>query len=77
MDKDPGIQPIGVGEVRSAANHWENISAFLKEELKEAAVPLQVCGGHFAGAEAVIHAMSEVFVEEETDGILMQAMLLT
>ena len=49
----------------------KTVSAFLKEELKEAACPLQVCAGHSAGAEAAIHAMSEVFTEEETDGILL------
>lgn len=49
----------------------KTVSAFLKEELKEAAGPLQVCAGHSAGAEAAIHAMSEVFIEEETDGILL------
>ena len=49
----------------------ETVSAFLKEELKEAAGPLQVCAGHSAGAEAAIHAMSEVFIEEETGGILL------
>ena len=47
------------------------VSGFLKEEIKEAAGPLQVCAGHNAGAEAVIHAMSQVFEEEGTDGILL------
>ena len=49
----------------------KTVSAFLEEELKEAACPLQVCAGHSAGAEAAIHAVSEVFTEEETDGILL------
>ena len=43
----------------------------MKEEIKEAAGPLQVCAGPSAGSEAAIHAMSEVFVEEVTDGILL------
>ena len=47
----------------------KTVSGFLKEEIKEAAGPLQVCAGHNAGAEAAIHAMSQVFVEEGTDGI--------
>ena len=34
-------------------------------------LPLQVCAGHNAGEEAAIHAMSQVFVEEGTDGILL------
>ena len=44
---------------------------FLKEEIKEAAGSLQVCSGRSAGSEASIHAMSQVFVEERTDGILL------
>ena len=43
----------------------------MKEEIKEAAGPLQVCADHSAGSEAAIHAMSQVFVEEGTDGILL------
>ena len=43
----------------------------MKEEIKEAAGPLQVCAGHSAGSEAAIHAMSQVFEEERTDGILL------
>ena len=34
------------------------VSGFLKEEIKEAAGPQQVCAGHNEGAEAAIHAMS-------------------
>ena len=49
----------------------KTVSGFLKEEIKEAAGPLQVSAGHNAGAEAAIHAMSQVFVEEGTDGILL------
>ena len=47
----------------------KTVSGFLKEEIKEAAGPLQFCAGHNAG-EAAIYAMSEVFDEEGTDGIL-------
>ena len=68
--KNPGIRPIGVGEVR----RWivgKTIAGFLKEEIKEAAGPLQVCAGPSAGSEAAIHAMSQVFVKEEIDCILL------
>ena len=47
----------------------KTVAGFLKEEIKEAAGPLQVCAGHSAGSEAAIHAMSQVLEEEETDGI--------
>lgn len=70
LDKNPGIRPIGVGEVLRRII-GKTVSAFFKEEIKEAAGPLQVCAGYTAGAEAAIHAMNEVFMEEETDGILL------
>ena len=70
LDKNPGIRPIGVGEVlRRIAR--KTVSGFLKEEIKEAAGPLQVCAGHNAGVEAAIHAMRQVPVAEGTDGILL------
>ena len=70
LHKNPGIRPVGVGEVlrRIVGN---TIAGFLKEEIKEAAAPLQVCAGHSTGSEAAIHAMSQVFGEEGTDGILL------
>ena len=39
---------------RPEANSGENGQRPLKEEIKEAAGPPQVCAGHNAGAEAVI-----------------------
>ena len=36
----------------------------LKQDLKEAAGPIQVCAGHEAGAEAAIHAMQSIFDED-------------
>ena len=51
----------------------KTISTFLKEEIKLAAGPLQVCAGHSAGAEAAIyiHAMAQIFDDDGTDGILL------
>jgi len=70
LDKNPGVRPIGIGEVLRRII-GKTVSAFLKEEIKESAGPLQVCAGYNAGAEAAIHAMGEIFIEEETDGVLL------
>ena len=70
LDKNPGIPPNGDGEVLSRIV-GKTIAGFLKEEITEAARPLQVCAGYSAGSEATIHAISQVFVEEGTDGILL------
>ena len=69
--KISGIRSIGVGEVLRRIV-VKTIAGFLKKEIKEAAGPLQVCADHSAGSEAAIHAMSQVFVEEGTDGILLK-----
>ncbi len=42
-----------------------------KQDFKEATGPIQVCAGHEAGAEAAIHAMQQVWEEENTEGILL------
>ena len=42
-----------------------------KGKIREAAGHLQTCVGHTAGAEAAIHSMRNVFMEEETDEILL------
>ena len=48
-------RPIGVGEVLRRIV-GKTIAGFLKEEIKEAAGPLQVFAGHSAGSEAATHA---------------------
>ena len=70
LDKDPGIRPIGIGEVlRRVIGKivvWQ-----LKEDIKEAAGPLQTCAAHLAGAETAIHAMQKIFNDDNTDTILL------
>ena len=70
LDKNPGIRPIGVGKVLRRIV-GKTIAGFLKEEIKDAAGPLQVCASHSAGSEAAIDAMSQVFEEEGIDGTLL------
>ena len=59
LDKNPGIRPVGVGEVLRRIV-GKTIAGFLKEEIKEAAGLHQVFAGHSAGSEAAIHAESSV-----------------
>ena len=68
--KTKGSAGPSVGEVLRRII-GKTTTLLLKEEVKSAAGPLQVCAGHSAGAEAAIHTMSQVFDEEETDGILL------
>ena len=70
LDKNPGLRPIGVGEVLrriiGKAVAWS-----LSMKIKEAAGPLQTCAGHGAGAEAAIHAMRKIYEDDATDAVLL------
>ena len=70
LDKNPGVRPIGVGEVlRQIVG--KTISHHCQNEIKEAAGPLQTCPGHGAGAEAAFHAMRTIFQQEATNAVLL------
>ena len=70
LDKDPGVRPIGIGEVprRIIA---KSILKVIGEDVKSAAGSLQTCAGHEAGCEAAIHAMKEIEASEETEAIFL------
>ena len=68
LDKNPGLQPIGVGEVlRRIAGKVKVV----KEDIKKAAGCLQLCAGQGAGCEATIHAMHKIFESNDTEAILI------
>ena len=70
LDKNPGLRPIGVGEIlRRIAG--KVVTATLKDEILHSIGSLQVCAGHDAGCEALIHAMKAIFEEEETEAVLL------
>ena len=70
INKCPGVRPIGVGEVprRIIA---KAILRILKNEIEEAAGPLQLCAGQDGGCEAAVHAMKLIFQEESTQAALL------
>ena len=70
LDQNPGVRPIGVGEVLRRII-GKAITWTVNDEIKEAAGPLQTCAGHGAGAEAAIHAMKEIYENEATDAVLL------
>ena len=56
LDKNPGLRPIGIGEVlRRIAG--KVIVSHLKEDVIQSVGSLQVCAGQDAGCESLIHAM--------------------
>ena len=70
LDKNPGIRPIGVGEVLRRIV-GKVVTHHCNEEIREAAGPLQSCAGHGAGAESAIHAMRLAFENDSTDAVLL------
>lgn len=69
LDKSPGVCPIGVGEVcRRIVG--KVIMKYAKTDLQQAVGPLQLCAGFESGCEAAIHAMSEIFGEEDTEAMI-------
>ena len=70
LNKNPGVRPIGIGEVfkRIIA---KCVMKFLKPDIPRSAGSLQVCAGHDAGCEAAIHAIKDMFAEEDVDGVLL------
>ena len=70
LDKCPGVQPIGVGEILRRII-GKTLSWTLKDDIQEAVGPLQTCSGLKSGSEAAIHAMKTIFDDEESDGVIL------
>ena len=70
LNKNPGLRPIGVGEVlrRIAGKVLMHIS---KDSVSEAEGSLQLCAGQESGAEAAIHAMHDIFADNDTEAVLL------
>ena len=70
LDKTAGLKPIGVGEVIRRII-GKTVVHTLKEDIIRSIANLQACAGHESGCEAAIHAMSQIFNEEDSDAVLL------
>ena len=70
LDKNPGVRPIGIGEVIRRII-GKAITTVIKSEILESVGSLQLCAGQQAGCEAAVHAMSEIFEEENSDALIL------
>ena len=68
LDKNPGVRPIGIGEVLRRII-GKAIIFTIKPHIIDSAREQQLCAVQPAGCEAAVHAMSEIFAEEETDAV--------
>ena len=70
LDKNPGLRPIGVGEIlRRIAG--KVVTAALRQEIISSVGCLQTCAGLEAGCESTIHAMRTKFDQEESEAVLL------
>jgi hypothetical protein len=70
LDKDPGIRPIGIGEVLRRIM-GKAVVMLLKPEILDTVGPLQLSAGQEGGCEAACHAMADIFEEDDCQGVLL------
>jgi hypothetical protein len=70
LDKDPGIRPIGIGEVLRRIM-GKSVVKLLKPEILDTVGPLQLSAGQEGGCEAACHAMADIFEEDDCQGVLL------
>ena len=70
LAKNPGVRPIGVGEVLRRIV-GKAIVSVIKPEIMSCAGYLQLCAGQASGCEAAAHAISDIFEEQFTDALLL------
>ena len=65
-----GVRPIGVGEVARRVIS-KSVMKVVKPDVMSASGSLQLCAGQPSGSEAAIHAMRNIFDEDDTEAILL------
>ena len=70
LDKNPGLRPIPVGEVlRRFAS--KVIVTHARDDIVASVGSLQVCAGHGAGCESLIHGVHTVYEEQSAEAVLL------
>ena len=70
LDKCPGVRSIGIGEVV----RWiigKAAMRIVKYDLQHAVGAIQLCAGQDAGCKAAVHAMKQVFADEDTEAMIL------
>ena len=70
LNKNPGVRPIGVNEILRRII-GKAVGWVLKTDIQEAAGPLQVATGLESGAEAAIHAMRQIFEDQNCEAVIL------
>ena len=69
LDKDPGVRPIGIGEVLRRIM-GKTVTRILKKDLVNSVDGVQMCVGQQGGAEAAVHAMVDIFEDDSSHGLI-------
>ncbi len=70
LNKNPGIRPIGIGEVLRRIMA-KAVTRVLRKEIQLAGGTLQTCTGIDGGIEAAIHGMAKAFDDEGTEALIL------
>ena len=69
-DKDPGVRPVGVGEVLRRII-GKVVMVNTKNDVINCVGNIQVCAGQKGGSEAAIHAMRAVYDDDHSHAVLL------
>ena len=70
LDKNPGIRPIGIGATLRRLMA-KTILRIAQADIQCAVGSLQLCAGQEAACEAGIHAIRNIFNDEDTEAVLL------
>ena len=70
LDKNPGVRPIGVGEI-SRRIIAKAVLSVIGGDIQEAAGSIQLCSGQTSGIEAAVHAMKQAYEDDAVEAVLL------
>ena len=70
LDKQPGVRPVGIGEVLRRII-GKALITFLKQDILTSVGPMQLAAGAEGGAEAAIHSMEKIWQQDTCQAILL------
>ena len=70
LDKNPGVRPIGIGELPRRIIARAVLSV-LRDDVQDAAGSVQLCAGQIAGVESAVHAVQKCFEQDGTEAALL------